>query len=159
MTICLEPYWKTFDVKEIGTCLSFYRALDFHVFNIKVFQIEQVNCILTKLKSVAKGYPLLFRYKIWKQNVDVFFFFFFSEATRTLKLNTHTQLCFLTVLFADDRLLREPIKMRKGRDGQACLWVASVWRAARGQGHRRKSQPAKTDIYSLRVGDYFLSKV
>lgn len=30
---------KTFDVKEIKTCLS-YRALDFHVFNIKIFQTE-----------------------------------------------------------------------------------------------------------------------
>lgn len=64
MTICLELYWKRSYMKERKTGLSFYSTLDFHVFNIKVFQIEQVNCILMKYKNVAKGYPYFFRRKI-----------------------------------------------------------------------------------------------
>lgn len=51
MTICLGTVLeKVLHTKKRKTGLSFYRALDFHVFNIKVAQIEQANCILMKYK-------------------------------------------------------------------------------------------------------------
>lgn len=47
MTIFLEPCQKTFDVKEIKN-MPFYTALDVRVFNIKLFHMDPLNCILIK---------------------------------------------------------------------------------------------------------------
>lgn len=61
------------------------------------------------------------------ENKMLTFYFFFSQEPHTLKLRTHVKPNFAFLLYSfAQRLLRDPIKMRKCRDGQVCLWVASV---------------------------------